>query len=389
MGSKNDASEGLTGLSRLGHERPLVPKYRGPTYAESAAAMRSMQICEDLLDIFSSSQMEVLALWRGNEKARDKDRKKRQRVILKRLEVNPVASTKMDKSDVYSVKKVFDLRNRAMELLTASDVKIDFDGGKRPLDYVIGEHINEAVPILSSYLTRVFKRASSRVIEQSLFALLAGVDGGYPRQKQYRQAMWVLAANLQKLEDGVPIQPWSKQDIPEWVPVQVVNVKKTAHTAAAGSVPGHLLEFLCLGGSPATCRFFKFMPSNAYYFMRVTMFGLPRKEEVLTPVVGFGGLRTWVLIEQGTKLQFERSSCNPAISDYNRDITKARKEPCPAGNPLPCVDCLVGLDKCARAVHFDSYDLRPCSLCGFTDAKFLSKDSTMVTQCLRCRNQGR
>jgi len=377
---KSDKQTRKSGLQRLeGYERPLKPKYIGPTLVDVVRQKEVDDLAEEFNDIFSPDQLEMHELWKRNLRNRQKEAAKRRAKIEAKLEeTGYMKEMKLTSSDTYSLKRVFSLRNNIMEALKEDRFKFTYEGRgskKFDADSVIGDHISEAMHAILPPFYKILE-AKKRVVEQSLYALLTGIKDGYPLTEDYRNAAWILAANVDKLRAGEVIVPWESQQFPEWVPVQAIDSWPGKKKMRSGPQSGRFFKFICIGGRPAT------------HAMRTVMFGLPRRGDRIS-MASMCGLRAWVLIEPGDCLEFTRVGCNSAFESANRKLIKSRVKACPAGLRLPCTTCHVGLDTCGRAVHYETYDLRDCRRCGKVDAHFRTVDNSTQKLCLGCRAAGK
>ena len=101
------------------------------------------------------------------------------------------------------------------------------------------------------------------------------------------------------------------------------------------------------------------------------------------------GMRTWVLLTPSDygAVYFERAEFTQVFADHNRKLIRDRRKKCPIGYPPPCTVCHIGLDQCARATHFDTYEQRPCKICNSDSAWFKLVDPDNVKSCLDCRHK--
>ena len=243
-----------------------------------------------------------------------------------------------------------------------------------------GEHYEDAIPHLVPILSSRLK-VTSAVIDESLRALLATKSNGYPLAKDYLETVWILCARHDTLRFGTPIDEFRAIEFAEWVPIVGLDCKCDVQR----DVTGYTFTFKCLGGQPATKMFTRFFSGKALGWMRNRMYSLPRTSRADTPVSAaeMVGFRTWVMMspDEGGQIEFDRVAIDGAVEKYNRTLLKARREACTQGGSLPCAKCHMGLDRCHRAVHKTTYEVKLCKACSVHAPFNLEQNKTVCVAC--------
>lgn len=277
----------------------------------------------------------------------------------------------------YSVARVIAKRNAIMNALSLQKYRV----GNEPLEAYIGEEKSVALPLILPVFVD-YLGIHPRIAEQTAQALLASCE--YPTWANYRDMAWIMAANIPVLKTK-PIEQFTAVEFDEWVPVTVVDHK----VAKLRNQDGNCYTFLCMGGSPCTRTFDKTFTYAQFNWMRCILFKLPRNTWRSVYGRRLVGMRTWVLIEAGRSLSFNRGECVGTFVQYNCKLLKSRGTPCPAGNQLPCDECPVGLDNCDRSTHSATYVHKLCGICANPHAQFLATDRSGEERCLKCREHSR
>lgn len=183
---------------------------------------------------------------------------------------------------------------------------------------------------------------------------------------------WRLAGNVRRLRDGIPATVWTRQQVDEWVPLLVKEVKLTH--SRLGKPEAELIT-KAVAGSPAS------MPISLTWSRK---FCHARSRHVgFTPGWGklpyrhpyeFVGLRLTGMVSA------EESNGHPVVSkvlddepssvvNYNRRIISARlRRPesgftCPKEYEHPCHLCPIGYDDCPVGTHPNTFVMRYCTTC--------------------------
>jgi hypothetical protein len=255
---------------------------------------------------------------------------------------------------------------------------------------------NSFVDVLQGY----FKANVSGIALRNSAAALASTT---PTIADLRMLFWRLAGNVHKLKAGYPILPWVIQREPEWMPLQIVDVRLLRNVKGAV-----VAEYTCrvLAGSAAgmlvkrtftrkTCAMLaKDMGFGDRYRIAKQNRTGKRKRTVhpFSSFADFVGLRFYGLFDSETcdsKPKFWHVSAPPSAKSYNRQILKQRARidfTCPFGYTHSCSLCFVGYDSCPVATHPRTYSLGQCSVCKESDwfDSGISRDC-----CVSCFNKQR
>lgn len=226
------------------------------------------------------------------------------------------------------------------------------------------------------------------VVQQSMLTLLGPPLG---EQDAYATA-WRLAGNVPLLRGMQPVGPWTRQEKPEWVPVQVMDVLKGRDRYKK---PGAHVHLRVLAGTPAglllirwwSQQFCSFLAPGVgfrrrrvrgklFYYSDMTEFTSMRFFNQLDPSKTSGG-----------KLAFGLYDTNSSILKWNRTILTARLRvdpPCPIKSLQPCKLCPVGTDRCLAGCHAVTYEQRQCVQC--KKLKYCDPDASHGL-CVGCATQ--
>jgi len=286
----------------------------------------------------------------------------------------------------YDVSNVIRLKTKLCGILDKYRIRTGTES--YPLSRMIGDPLNDVVPVLARAVSDTL-HADSSIIERSLYAILDGVEGGYPLRRDYNRALWVLAARAHDLRSGV-VNAVVRPAYPEWVPAVCVDFIKTRDRRGTA---GAALTFRSIAGELATNTTMKFFTHKARGFLKAS-FGLGIRAKV-GPLSTFVGMRTWlyvdpVLSRDWQPIDFDRMECPEAWGSANRKLMNERKQACINGfHNVSCYDCGYGLEHCYRATHALSYRLGICKTCNNTEAIFNESDGPIVELCIDCRERER
>jgi hypothetical protein len=207
-----------------------------------------------------------------------------------------------------------------------------------------------------------------------------------------------LAGNRQRLRERRPVAPWAAQRWPEWVPVQILAVRRARD--ARDRDDGASLSFKIMAGTPCPiavpqwwslqrCRFL----SRTFGFSRPMrrVSGMPPKYPYSVPEQ-LVNLRVEMLVDPEKSVRepyLDATRIVPSLAEWNREVLRRRfrVDPgyeCPEGYPhdLPCHRCHVGYLRCPAATHRLDYERAPCPQCGRADAWWDPESRSGV--CVRC-----
>lgn len=284
----------------------------------------------------------------------------------------------LPKVPVFNISRVFEIRDRLMDLCLCSYV------GTVPT----GDEFERMV----EDVREVLDRSKDKVDHYSLHASLRHLAGQELTEARLYDVAWRLAANLKTLKEGIPVPPWVRQQFEEWVPVQVVAsryaIQKKPYERHGRS--GRMMRFKILSGSPAPLEITQWW-SNSKIDVVAYAIGFRRRP----PMIKADGselmsMRFAVLIEPGLSLRepgFYHVSCPPSFMEYNRELIKLRRRigfECPEGYDHQCYQCPLGVRSCVAACHPEDYEEDVCSACG--QNWWFDTDPGFVNDyCIRCQ----
>lgn len=204
---------------------------------------------------------------------------------------------------------------------------------------------------------------------------------------------WRLAGNIPRLRRGIPVHPWSQQNVDEWVPVQIIGGE---YTQTARGDAACNFSFRALAGTPAPMVFRQRLTKRHCAAMAVHMGFSKRRGKKQRPFhdsLQYVNLRCCVLVEIA-KSQHRPTFFHMAVPkvflDWNVDLLKMRYRvgwECPKSYTHPCHKCVIGYKDCPAATHRETHVLAHCHGCQRDDARFDPERSTEL--CLACYLQER
>lgn len=197
---------------------------------------------------------------------------------------------------------------------------------------------------------------------------------------------WRLAGNIERLKNGQPVLPWTRQIEDELVPVRVENVRpyKRKNTF------GYLFDCRALAGSPCPMLFTQFFSQNSCRAISQTLgFSAPWGAYPYTTAMHFVQLFFFAHVEAAKSREtpyFSTVSVSSSMFRDNRTLieVRTRARPCPEQYEHSCIHCWIGYDQCQYATHPHTYVTRFCASCN-SDGFFDPNDSGLM--CNRCRHR--
>lgn len=205
---------------------------------------------------------------------------------------------------------------------------------------------------------------SLRVIRQSL---RHRIDCRLTRDS-LKQDAWLLSGGIAKLEAGIPVSPWFRQLVQEWVPIQYVD---EIPSRSMSGKPGSVFYCRVLAGSPAGRLFETFYSTKfcAWFAERELGFAGFKGKHVFQRNCDIMSLRTYVLLDCGRgsdQPNFIQYKMTSSFLAYNKQLIKVRNreaESCPVGYEHHCYQCPLGYDQCDWGTHPVTYTLAKCEHC--------------------------
>jgi hypothetical protein len=233
---------------------------------------------------------------------------------------------------------------------------------------------------LHDLVADVYRVLPNYVSHDAVFESSRAIVGDELTRKIAAEFAWRLAGNIDTLITGRPVLPWTRQSEDEWVPVLVTRVDP----AFRRGKPGFLFQLRVLAGSPCPTLFSHFM-SKASCAGISHIVGFSRNMPY-TSSAYFTGLKFWAHLNaarSGAGLFFQEVACPPSMQTSNRKILEIRTRisPCPRGFQHECLNCVVGYDTCAAAIHAKELELRLCPGCNLNSHFDLTRSDEL---CLTC-----
>lgn len=248
---------------------------------------------------------------------------------------------------------------------------------------ITGEHLNDMTDA-------VLLQMPKAVTKNAVFESLRAFAGTQISQKTAGEISWRLAGNIQRLIDGIPVLPWTRQIEDEMVPVQVERVISGKRKEKLG----YYFTLRAVAGSPCPISFTHFI-SRLACKMIIRAVGFSGMSWGKHPYANmsphFTGLLFFAHVEAERSREqpyFHNVSASSSMLKRNKALldVRCRVKPCPFAYQHHCVDCHIGYLDCQYSTHKNTYDLRHCSCCD-KEAFFDPKIPAMM--CIRCQHANR
>lgn len=274
----------------------------------------------------------------------------------------------------YPLRKILSDRNDLTEQL-----RFDFEGRE-----ITGPHFE----LLLERVGEFFKGRIDPAVLQDTVRHLAGTS---PSAETLKATAHRLCGNFRRLAaDGRAVPPWVVQKFREWVPVQIMNVRR--QRLKSGKLGG-VFEFRVLAGTPCPLTVRKWWSLGQCRYWATKHFGFSRPpgqsvqaKPAKYPFMTFEqlvGMRLYVLMEpelcgHQEPMFGQHVKVPPSVAAWNKELLRHRFriDPgygCPQEYPtvFPCHRCMHGyLGTCPVGTHPYDYELKPCAQCGKDKAPF-------------------
>jgi len=221
------------------------------------------------------------------------------------------------------------------------------------------------------------------VSEGAVFESVRVLAGKRLSRKDAAELAWRLAGNVDKLQAGTPVLPWTRQIEDELVPVCLEEMRP----AKKKNIPGYLFHCRALAGTPCPMLFTQFISANSCRGISGTLgFSKPWGPYPCRTPMHFVNLLFYAHIEaerSKTQPSFIKVSTSSSMLRENREKIeiRCRTKPCPQQFTHACDFCWVGYDNCEAAVHPLTYVARDCPTCNATGWFNPGEASLMCQQC--------
>jgi hypothetical protein len=224
------------------------------------------------------------------------------------------------------------------------------------------------------------------VSEGAVFESIRILAGTKLTRKHAGELAWRLAGNIDKLQDGVPVFPWTQQLSDERVPVLLEAMQPMRKK----NVPGYLFHCRAVAGSSCPMVFTQFISLSSCRGIAETLgFSKPWGPYPYRTPVNFVNLLFYAHVEVAkskTQPGFSKVSASSSMLRENREKieVRCRTKPCPQQFTHPCAFCWVGYDNCEFAVHPITYVVRECPTCNASG--WFNPGEASLT-CQQCRHK--
>ncbi len=235
----------------------------------------------------------------------------------------------------FGLRNVFKRRNKITKIL------LDYVDTRLSADLLV-----EIIPRITKQLPKVEPITVENSLRTTIDAILT--------QPKITEIAWRFAGNLPTLQDGRSVFPWIHQKHIEWVPVSILETKKSANADKI------IVTMRILAGTPCPMLIvYNWKEGNIRYISRLVGFASDRQSRPLvhysniTGMLFCGCLLPTLSANQPT-FPTESIYCSPSMLENNKKLIDSRNRritPCPFSMNCDCYRCHVGLDKCPRAIR--------------------------------------
>ena len=244
---------------------------------------------------------------------------------------------------------------------------------------IAGETVNDLVDAL---LAELPPNTSRDALYESIRPL-AGTSLGPAAS---RELAWRLAGNIDRLEAGEPVLPWTRQIADEIVPVRVERVKPEKRKDTFG----YVMFCRVLAGSPCPMVFPQFFSDRSCRAVsRQIGFSNHRGLYPYSSPLHYVNLMFFAHIEaeRSRELPYFRTvSCSSGLKTENRPkiAIRCRARPCPFNFEHACIKCWVGYNECPAGIYPQTLVQQHCMNCN-ADGFFEPDDVGLF--CMQCRHR--
>lgn len=240
-------------------------------------------------------------------------------------------------------------------------------------------------PVIYAMADSLVTALPPTVSRNAVFESVRVLAGTTLNAKALAMLAWRLAGNLDRLNDGEAVTPWTRQLGDEIVPVCVERVLPAKRRDNSGFI------FSCraLAGTPCTELFPQFFSSNSCRAIsRIVGFSTNSWGPLQYAGIGmhFVNLMFFAHIEADRsrdKPFFRQVSVTSSMLKHNKELlaVRCRTEPCPQGYQHACVNCFIGYNECPFATHAKTYVEAHCRNC---DADSFFDPEQPGVMCVNC-----
>ena len=228
-------------------------------------------------------------------------------------------------------------------------------------DALLGYHGYTLTGADFQQFVQVIAQTLPRVNYNTVFRSIQDLAGTRLTVSVIDAVAWRLAANTKLLQQKIAVPPWTMQEEPEWVPVQVLSLSPNPPRNGKRS---NLVRLRVLAGTSCPLIF-------AANWSRAFCKMLARRVGYSAPWRSYPFTHDTELVNMRLVVQIDPQYCRPgqpgfrnvrmvgALLKWNRDIIKRRFRvgwSCPHGYRHRCARCPVGYCECPAATHRETYN---------------------------------
>lgn len=248
--------------------------------------------------------------------------------------------------------------------------------------YIAARIVGDTVKDICNDIANELPQTASR---DALFESIRVMAGTILTQRDARELAWRLAGNVDRLQAGERVLPWTRQIEDEIIPVRVERI----HADKRRDVEGYTMYCRALAGTSCPMVFPQFFSRRSCTAISRTLgFTASWGTYPMRTPLYFMGLMFFAHIEadkSGDAPYFKKVSGSSGLVTQNRAKieVRCRVKPCPRGYQHQCDKCWLGQDECPAGIYPKSLVQRECTQCA--NMGFYEPDDE-GTVCLNCRS---
>lgn len=239
--------------------------------------------------------------------------------------------------------------------------------------------------LLRDVCNDILKELPQTASQDALYESIRVLAGMPLTQRAAKELSWRLAGNIDKLNNGERVLPWTRQVQDETVPVRVERIRHDKRRNENGFV----LYLRVLAGSPCPQVFPVFFSRRSCATISKTLgFSAPWGQYPYSTALHYMGLMFFVAIDaaksnENIVVGSVSNTDSLVLENRSKIAVRTRARPCPRGYTHECVKCWLGHNECPAAIWPQTLVQRECTQC--QKEAFFEHDDT-GTVCLNCRS---
>lgn len=258
----------------------------------------------------------------------------------------------------------------------------------RALAAYINVEISGAV--IQNMADDILKEMPATVVRAAVYDSVRAAAGTVLTRPKAARFAWRLAGNIERLEAGGAVLPWSGHVVNEIVPVCVERVVPFVQ----GKRSGYIFHCRAQAGSMCAEVFTQFFASNSLRAIaRVVGFSTNSRGPLQYGGVARHFVNLLFFAHMDAALSrngpaFHNVSISSGMLQKNKELLRVRcqAEPCPQGYTHACANCFRGYDTCLYAVRDKTFSEAHCRLCN--QSSFFDPSGDGLA-CINCSRQQR